>query len=268
MIGTLGVALTAGMLATVNPCGFAMLPGYLTMVVRRSLGRALAAAGLMTAGFVVVFAAFGAVIGSVSAIQRYLPLLTVLIGLAMAVAGVFLLLGKDITLPLAKPKRGAPDGGLLSMFGYGLAYALVSLSCTLAPFLAVTGVALRGEDLLAGMAAFLAYALGMGLVVAVLAVAAALAGDAVQRGARRVLPYVGRIGGALLIIAGLYVFYYGLYELRLSSGADASDPVIDTALRVQGALADLVGAIGPVPLLITLAVLVAAVLLLRQRLRR
>ena len=38
--------------------------------------------------------------------------------------------------------------------------------------------------------------LGMGLVVAVLAVAAALARTAVAAGICRLLPYVGRIGGA------------------------------------------------------------------------
>lgn len=63
--------------------------------------------------------------------------------------------------------------------------------------------------------AYLAYALGMGLVVAVLAVAAALAGTAVTAGVRRLLPYVGRVGGALLVLTGLYVGYYGIYELRL-----------------------------------------------------
>jgi len=32
---------------------------------------------------------------------------------------------------------------------------------------------------------------------------------------RRILPYVNRIGGAVLILVGLYVGYYGFYEIRL-----------------------------------------------------
>jgi len=32
----LGVAFAAGLIAAVNPCGFAMLPGYLSLVIRRS----------------------------------------------------------------------------------------------------------------------------------------------------------------------------------------------------------------------------------------
>ena len=32
---------------------------------------------------------------------------------------------------------------------------------------------------------------------------------------RRILPFVNRIGGALLVLVGLYVAYYGSYEVRL-----------------------------------------------------
>jgi thiol-disulfide isomerase/thioredoxin len=70
----LAYALGAGMIATVNPCGFARLPGYLTMVIAADqdatriarLGRALAANALMTVGFVAVFGVFG-VFGLLSA---------------------------------------------------------------------------------------------------------------------------------------------------------------------------------------------------------
>ena len=55
---------------------------------------------------------------------------------------------------------------------------------------------------------------GMGLVLVVLSFAVALAQHAVVRGMRRVLPYVNRASGALLVVAGLYVSYYGYYEWR------------------------------------------------------
>ncbi len=76
------------------------------------------------------------------------------------------------------------------------------------------------------MLAYLAYGSGMALVVGVLAVATALPSSAVTRGARRLLPYVNRISGVLLVVVGLYVGYYGIYELRLYLGdGPASDPV-------------------------------------------
>lgn len=278
MTEELTLALVAGMLATVNPCGFAMLPGYLALVVAgggmasRStrVGRAVLASGLMTTGFVAVFAVFGLLsVPIASAAQRYLPVVTIVIGLVLLVMGVLLLAGREIFLLLPKPKRGAPTTRVTSMLGYGIAFAVASLSCTIGPFLAVAGVALRGGDLGSGLSAFVAYGLGMGLVVAVLAVAAALAGDAAATGIRGLLPYVGRIGGALLVITGGYVGYYGIYELRLyHAGGDADDPVVDAAATVQSTLSGWLDAIGPVPLVIALAVLVGGAVLLRRRSRR
>lgn len=261
-------ALGAGMVATVNPCGFAMLPGYLTMVIAADadasrtarLGRALAAGALMTIGFVAVFGIFGLLsLPLRGVLQQYLPIVTLVIGAVMVVVGVLLLTGRQLVLLLPKPTRGAPSPRIVSMAGYGVAFAIASLSCTIGPFLAATGIALRGGDIGTGLATFVTYALGMGLVVAVLAVAAALASTAVASGIRRVLPYVPRIGGALLLVTGAYVGYYGYYELRLFHGdGEASDPVVDAAGEIQSTLVGWVDAIGPVPMTIALAVLVAA----------
>ncbi len=271
----LAFALGAGMLATVNPCGFAMLPGYLTLVVAGPdttrvvrVGRALAASALMTAGFVAVFGFFGLLsLPLRGVLQQDLPIVTVVIGAVMVVLGVLLLAGREITLLLPKPARGAPSTRVVSMAGYGIAFAIASLSCTIGPFLAATGIALRGDDVAAGLFAFLAYALGMGLVVSVLALAAALAGNAVATRIRRLLPYVPRIGGVLLLATGAYVGYYGYYELRLfHANGDPSDPVVDAAGDVQSTLVSWVDAAGPIPMLVALAVLIAgAVLLTRSR---
>jgi cytochrome c biogenesis protein CcdA len=268
----LAIALGAGMLATVNPCGFAMLPGYLTLVVTADrdptrlarLGRALAASALMTAGFVAVFGVFGLLsLPLRGALQQYLPVVTVVVGAVMVVVGALLLAGRQITLLLPKPARGAPSTRVVSMAGYGVAFAVASLSCTIGPFLAVTGVALRGGS---GLVTFVAYALGMGLVVAVLALAAALAGTAVTTGIRGLLPHIPRIGGALLLVSGAYVGYYGYYELRLFHGdGRADDPVVGTAGEVQAALVDWLDAAGPVPLLAALAVLLGTGALLARR---
>lgn len=276
MTETLLVAVVAGMVATVNPCGFAMLPAYLTLVVTGAadrtraqlLARALGSSALMTLGFVTVFGLFGIVIAPVFAsVQRYLPFVTVVIGAALVVLGALLLAGREITLLVPKPRKGAPNQRLGSMFGYGIAYAIASLSCTIGPFLAVAGTSLRGGDVVEGVAAFVAYAAGMGLVVTALAVATALASTAVTSRARSLLPHISRIGGALLVLVGLYVTYYGIYELRLFlGGADPADPVVDAAGVVQNALVNWLTAVGPVPpLLLLLALLAGATLLVRRR---
>lgn len=230
-------ALAAGMLAAINPCGFAMLPAYLALVTRQSLLRALAATCLMASGFLAVFGVFGLAIAPLgTSLQAYMPAATVIIGIAMATAGAWTLAGKEIPLP--RPHKGAPTTRLTSMVGYGIAYAVVSLSCTIGPFLAVTSATFRTGSVITGIAAYLTYAVGMAIVVGILAVSAALAGSAAAR-VRHLLPYVHRLGGAILLLAGLYIAYYGTYELRLfHTNTPIADPIVDAVTAFQSTLAN------------------------------
>ena len=267
----MGLAFGAGLVAALNPCGFAMLPAYLALVVRgenagrrAAVGRAVTATAAMAAGFVTVFGGFGILtVSAASTVQRYLPYVTVLIGIILVALGIWLLAGREITVlrGVARGARWAPTARLGSMFGYGISYAVASLSCTVGPFLAVTAAALRGGSVLGGVAVYFAYAGGFTLVVGVLAVAAALASSAAVDRMRRIVSYVNRISGALLLIVGVYVGYYGLYEIRLFTGdGNPEDSVIAAAGRVQGAIAGWVHQHGAWPWLVAMAVLTIAAL--------
>ena len=267
----MGLAFGAGLVAALNPCGFAMLPAYLALVVRgedvgrrAAVGRAVTATAAMAVGFVTVFGGFGILtVSAASTVQRYLPYVTVLIGIILVGLGIWLLAGREITVSggLARGARWAPTARLGSMFGYGISYAVASLSCTVGPFLAVTAAALRGGSVLGAMAVYVAYVVGFTLVVGVLAVATALASSAAVDRMRRIVPYVNRISGALLVVVGVYVGYYGLYEIRLFTGnGNPEDPVIAAAGRVQGAIAGWVHQHGAWPWLVALAVLTIAAL--------
>jgi cytochrome c biogenesis protein CcdA len=262
-----GLAFGAGLVAALNPCGFAMLPAYLALVVsgddvgrRAAVLRAVTATAAMAVGFVIVFGAFGVLTVSVaSTVQRYLPYVTVVIGVVLVALGIWLLVGREITPlhGLARGARWAPTARLGSMFGYGVSYAIASLSCTVGPFLAVTAAGLRGGSVVGAAAVYVAYAAGFTLVVGVLAVAAALASSAVVERMRRIVPYVNRISGALLLLVGVYVGYYGLYEIRLFAGnGNPQDPVIAAAGWAQGAIAGWVHQHGAWPWLVVLAVLI------------
>jgi cytochrome c biogenesis protein CcdA len=267
------LAFAAGLVAAVNPCGFAMLPAYLVLVVRAeradepgvaAVGRALMATAGMGLGFFTVFGLFGALTISAGAtVQRYLPYAVVVIGIVLVALGIWLLLGRELTLliPRYSGGRWAPTARLGSMYGYGVSYAIASLSCTVGPFLAVTAAGLRSGSMIGSASVYLAYIAGLTLVVGVLAVAAAVANSAVVSRLRRILPYVNRISGALLVLVGLYVGYYAVYEIRLR---DAKGPAVDTFLagagRVQGALAGWVHQHGAWPWLLALAVVLAGVL--------
>jgi cytochrome c biogenesis protein CcdA len=265
--GLVGLAFAAGLVAALNPCGFAMLPAYLLLVVRgqqsgerlaaprglAAIGRALAATVGMALGFLTVFGLFGALtISAASTVQRYLPYVTVLIGIVLLALGIWLLSGRELTALTPRPlnlrwapkvRRGSRTvGPIVGMYGYGVSYAIASLSCTIGPFLAVTAAGFRSGSTIGGVAIYLAYVAGLTLVVGVLAVAAATASSALADRLRRLLPFVNRISGVLMVLVGVYVGYYGLYEVRLfsaitSAQANPQDAVITAAGRVQGLLA-------------------------------
>ncbi|MDZ4235922.1 MAG: cytochrome c biogenesis protein CcdA, partial [Dietzia sp.] len=88
--------------------------------------------------------------------------------------------------------------------------------------------------------------------------AIALAAAPVTNWLRGATAHLNRIGGVLLLVAGAYVAYYGVYELRVIGGGDAEDPVIEAAARVQEAMSAAVGAIGILPLTALLAIMVGA----------
>ena len=261
-----GLAFAAGLVAALNPCGFAMLPAYLTFVVSgaersrpAAVGRAAMATVAMTAGFVAVFATFGLLAASIaSTVQRYIPAVTVVVGVALLGAGLWMLSGRSLGLAVPGGFERAPTARLGSMFGYGAAYAVASLSCTVGPFLAVTASATRIDSHGDAIVVYGAYAAGFALVVGTLAVAAAFTSAALSARLRHLLPVINRIGGTLVIIVGLYVAYYGIYELRLFHGnGSPEDAVISAAGRLQSVLAGWVNGHGGWPWVLALSVLAA-----------
>lgn len=262
------LALGAGMLAAVNPCGFALLPAYLSYLVlgghsdtssrdrARAVGRAVGLTTGMTAGFVAVFGLFGLLIAPLGgSLQRHLPWFTIALGVLLAGSGIWLLAGKQLPAPRLRRRAsggngGGVDGGLLSMVAFGAAYALASLGCTIGPFLAIVVTSFRSGSIPAGVGLFVTYAAGMGLVVGVAAVAAALARGSLVGRIRRLTPVLSRLGGAVVLIAGAYVAYYGWYEIRSYRGETGPDPIIEAAATVQRALAGAVQWLGAPGLLL------------------
>jgi len=259
-----------------------MLPAYLALVIGEgtgrppAVGRAIAATVAMTVGFLAVFGLFGLLTVEVaSTVQRYLPYVTVVIGIILVAVGIWLLSGRELTIfvpnPLAHKGRWAPTARIGSMLGYGVSYAITSLSCTVGPFLAVTGAAVRSGPVMQTVWVYLAYAAGFALVVGALAVAAAFASSALTERIRSIVPFINRISGALLVIFGVYIGYYGVYEVRISGrGANPADPVIIGAGRLQGAVAGWVYQHGAWPWLVALTLLMIGALawIWRARIRR
>ena len=224
-------ALTAGMLASINPCGFVMLPGYVfyflttedeeekngTLVtgfasvpIVRRIGRGLVTAGTVTAGFMALFAvAGGAFSVGLYFLVKAVPYAGLVIGIGLALLGIFLLSGMHInvgTINVPFLRRRTFAG----MFMYGIAYAVASLSCTLPVFMVVVGSTITSGGIGAGIAQFVAYAIGMGVVLVVVTLSIAVFQEAVVRYLLRFSRYVERAGAVLLIGVGAYIVYYWL----------------------------------------------------------
>jgi len=277
-------ALTAGVLAAFNPCGFALLPAYLTLIVTGSaevglsrvaaLRRATGFALGMTLGFASVFTAFGlifvlATAGLQGSILPYLSYVTVAIGLALIVLGVRMARGYEVGIPGLRVKGRAPTLAFGSQVAYGASFALASMSCTIGPFLAVVSGALNEDGPVAKVLPFLIYAIGMGTSILIISIVAALAGSTVVARLRRRTPVIMRAAGWFMIVAGTYATLYGLAEVLQRFGIDALGGVMDVTLGWQGSLARAVYGWG-VPTLVVLAALAtgAAVWILRSRRER
>ena len=220
-----GIAFGAGMIAAVNPCGFAMLPAYLSLYLgtkeegfsERSaanrLTRALAVGALVSSGFVVLFGAAGLVISAGGTILvRAMPVLGVLVGEALVVLGLWMLVSRGVNLGsfgrLAARLGDPGKVGARGFFVYGLAYGAASLGCTLPTFLAVVGSGITAGGVAQGAWRFVVYGLGMASVLVALTLALALLKGNLLTRVRKAVPYVQSASAVLLVLAGAYVLYY------------------------------------------------------------
>jgi cytochrome c-type biogenesis protein len=218
----LALAFSAGMLATLNPCGWAMLPTFVSYYLgsregdyeqRTFANRAtegLLLGLLVTGGFLTVFGIAGGIISAgLHLIVQYMPLAALITGIVLVLLGLWLLAGKSLPFSLPVPQvANSRARNPKSAFVFGIGYAFASLSCTLPVFLAIVGASLTTSGFIASALMFSAYALGMATVLIGVALGTALLKGAVAQWFRKILPYVYRISAIMLILAGLYLIWY------------------------------------------------------------
>jgi cytochrome c biogenesis protein CcdA len=226
----LGYAFVAGMVASVNPCGFVLLPAFLGYYIgddpgtrggRGRVGRALAVSGTVTASFALLFGLAGILAGlAASAVTSMLPWIGTAIGVGLIVLAGVLASGRELTMAAGprvaqRLKVATRHRGLGGYAAYGTAYGLASLGCTLPVFLGVVGTSLQLHGLAAAIGQFVLFGIGMGAVLVVLTLATAWFGDGLIGRARTLGRHVGWASAALLWLAGAYIVYYWLTAIRL-----------------------------------------------------
>ena len=226
-IGRFGFAFATGMVSTVNPCGFAMLPAYLGLY----LGAAEAADGrrastpgrllqafivglLVTSGVLLLFGSVGVVLSAgLTAVRSVIPWLGLIIGIVLAFAGAWIMLGGKVNIGAfsraAAHMGDARQVNLKSYFLFGLSYGTASLSCTLPIFIAVVGIG-STDSFFRSLWQFVLYGLGMGTVILALTLGMAVFKGAMVGGLRKALPYIQPVSAAIMLVAGAYIVFYWL----------------------------------------------------------
>ena len=228
-LAPLGFAYAAGMVSAVNPCGFVMLPAYLGLYLGVNdkdaapvyiplvhIFRALKVGGSVTLGFVVLFGTAGILmaVGARAAVVDILPYLGLVIGIALALAGSWMVGGGKLYSGFAAQAASRiGDPGQVNAKGYflfGLSYGIASLSCTLPIFLSVIGTSFAVSEIGTSLGQFILYAVGMGTVILALTLGMAFFKGAMLGTLRKALPYVQPVGSWLMVVAGSYIVFYWL----------------------------------------------------------
>ncbi|MCS6936538.1 MAG: hypothetical protein NZ610_00390 [Candidatus Bipolaricaulota bacterium] len=213
-LGSLALALGAGVVAFLNPCGFVLLPSYIAHYLgsRESGPRSWWAQGqrgllvglTVSVGFFTVFIALGAIIALLgTAVGGYLPWAAVAVGVGLILLGVRTLWGPPPELVsvswAGRLTAGRQESSLKFYYLYGISYALASSGCTLPIFMIyVIGPALA-SGVLSGFVNFVAYASGMTLMMLLLSLSLAFS----KGGLDRDMPIRWALAGLGLSLAAL-----------------------------------------------------------------
>jgi cytochrome c biogenesis protein CcdA len=240
-----------GVLATVNPCGFVLLPTYLMFFLgmegarpgtqRATLQRALVVSLAVSSGFFAVFVVIGVLFqAGIARFQEHYDWFGFVVGLGLIALGIAIVFGLKLKLFTPRLQAGGKDRTLVGMFLYGVSYAVASLGCTLPLFLpALASVSRNGYA--SAVLATLLYGLGMAVTLTALTVSLALARTGMLKVMRGVMPHLDLVAGVLMILTGVYLAWYWGSEIN-QAGSDkgaAVEQVESWQEKVQNWLNDL-----------------------------
>ncbi|MCH1614619.1 MAG: cytochrome c biogenesis CcdA family protein [Acidimicrobiales bacterium] len=263
---SLTFAFTAGLVATINPCGFAMLPAYLSYFLgteeaealneKTGIGRALITGLTVSSGFVAVFSIIGLLVSAgLSAVRQVVPWLTIFIGSTLIALGIAFILGYRLRIFLPNFKEGPDNRNLKSLFFFGVSYAIASISCGLPTFIVV--VSTSANNFTTGLISFFAYSIGMALVLTALTISLAIARQSLLVKLRLFLPKVDRLAGSLMIMAGMYLVVFWITE-RL--GASPNRVILEVE-SWSASLSNQISNIGGVRVGVSLSIIVSAAMI-------
>jgi cytochrome c biogenesis protein CcdA len=236
----LSLSFIRGLVASINPCGFVLLPTYLMYFLgvsaangemqKAPISKALLVGVTVSSGFLAVFFAIGAVTQFwTQSLLENAKYATAAIGIAFVVLGIAMLFGYKLPIGTMQVRTGERDRTMRSMFLYGIAYAVASLGCTLPLFMSTLFQTGESKGYWAGVANVVMYALGMAVVVISLTLALAAANVSFVKWLKSKMQYVEMVSGAFVLLSGLYLLWYFYWR----DVKEESDPLTDAVDRLQ-----------------------------------
>jgi cytochrome c biogenesis protein CcdA len=201
---------TAGIFALFSPCGFPMLPGYISYYIgtKASLGKAIPGGIACTLGLVTMFSIIGVIVATFgSLISLYIPLLEIIAGVFMIFLGLTVMF--EIRLPMFDlPVKATKRKGFIGLFLYGFAYGMATLGCSAPIFFSILSYAIATGSALQGILTFIVYAIGMGVPLIIVTILVVKAKKLMLKKIVRMMPWIEKISGIILIIIGFYLIYF------------------------------------------------------------
>lgn len=215
----INLALISGFLTFLTPCGFAMLPAYISYYLGRSdqfqslsLGRRIfkgATPGFWAGlGIVSIFALIGtAIVVLGNTVKLFIPWLTMLGALFIIFLAFLMISGRNssIKLPFKLTRTSKSDQ---NFYIFGVIYGLAVMSCSLPIFLAVTLGALSARGIQGGLFIFGLYAGAAAVSMVIFSLLLSIMREAILRWLGKVFPYFQKAAAFVIIGAGVYLIYY------------------------------------------------------------
>lgn len=214
----IGFSFLQGVLAFLAPCAVALLPGYILAFISRNpsaqmnlntrLGRGLKLGFLSILGILLIYSiAGGLIIMAGQLLKDYMKWITVGMGGIFIVLGILMLLGKSVSLSF-NFQSSTTNTEATEAFLFGVAYAIGALGCLFPLFLIVATQAMAAPTVWEGSSYILAYFVGMSGMMILTILLAVFAKGFLMKNLRKILPYMEKITGVLLVLAGIYIIYY------------------------------------------------------------
>jgi cytochrome c biogenesis protein CcdA len=173
----------------------------------------------VSAGFFTVFGGLGLLISAIGiatankTLMPASPWTAAGLGALVVFLGFLTLFKQDFSLAApferlaAQLQRSQAAGeSLVFYYFYGLGYAIASCGCTLPVFVTVFTWALS-RGLTDGLLVFSAYAWGMTSMMLLLSLLTVYAKELLHRYVRVLVPWIQRLAGIIMIVAGSYLIY-------------------------------------------------------------